>query len=286
MLIVFRKVGPLKKEPKTTTTIADMDLLFLETPEDEYFCPVTFNLLLKPNLTSCCGNHISDEAKNELMKTDKPCPICKKTEWNASLNKRFQREVRLLLVFCPNRVRGCGFMTTIAELSKHMKQCSHKDSQLTTTGVGKVWIKALNCNSVVMFTGYEILLVQNESIIINELIPARRKSYELGLALNIHGMTVASNQVEQKKLLSQVVHEFLKQPCPSWRVIVQALRSPLVKCETLAEKLEKKFCFEGQKKPVKGKYSDIRNTLFLYMFLIQVIWKSVNTGMVCMWLTS
>ena len=124
-----------KKKPKTTT-ISDMDFSFLDTPKDEYFCPVTFNLLLEPYQTKCCGNHLSEEAVDKLMKNDKPCPICKQTEWNVSLDKHFQRDVISLLVFCPNRVRGCGFMTSIAELHKHMKHCSHQDSEVANMELG------------------------------------------------------------------------------------------------------------------------------------------------------
>ena len=38
------------------------DYPFVEQPSDDFFCPVTFSLLLQPHLTSCCGKHLSQEA--------------------------------------------------------------------------------------------------------------------------------------------------------------------------------------------------------------------------------
>ena len=100
-----------------------------------------------------------------------------------------------------------------------------------------------------MFTGNEILYIRNERIIVNELFPARRKAYELGLALNVRGITMEDERV---KLLSQVVHDFLNQPHPTWKAIIQALRSQYVKCEELAQRIEERFCCESQKQPLKG----------------------------------
>ena len=53
---------------------------FVETPPEEYFCPVTFELLTDPRQTnSCCGNHLSREAAEQLEEDGEPCPLCK--EW-------------------------------------------------------------------------------------------------------------------------------------------------------------------------------------------------------------
>ena len=52
---------------------------FLEKPGNEYFCPVTFELLKDPRQTNfCCGNHLSRATAERLEAEGKPCPICKK----------------------------------------------------------------------------------------------------------------------------------------------------------------------------------------------------------------
>ena len=74
-------------------------------------------------------------------------------------------------------------------------------------------------------------------------------AYELGLALKVRRLTVTDDHTE---LLSQVVDEFLQLSAPTWATIVEALRSPAVKCDKLATEVEKRFCTEPPTGPAKG----------------------------------
>ena len=47
---------------------------FVEQPPEEFFCPVSFAVLLEPYQTQCCGNHLSQEAYQRLQ--GQPCPVC------------------------------------------------------------------------------------------------------------------------------------------------------------------------------------------------------------------
>ena len=47
---------------------------FVERPSQDFFCPVSLDLLLEPQLTSCCGHHLSLEVANRLQKKGKSCP--------------------------------------------------------------------------------------------------------------------------------------------------------------------------------------------------------------------
>ena len=49
---------------------------FVEEPPRDFFCPVTFDLLVDPQQTACCGNHISSETATRLKREEKACPIC------------------------------------------------------------------------------------------------------------------------------------------------------------------------------------------------------------------
>ena len=69
------------------------DYRFVEEPSDDFFCPVTMGLLLHPHLTSCCGNHISEEAASRIQREGGACPLCKEGDWSTVLNKCFQRQV-------------------------------------------------------------------------------------------------------------------------------------------------------------------------------------------------
>ena len=112
---------------------AEKEYSFLEAPPKDFFCPVMFSLLLEPHQTSCCGKHLSADA---ISKISGKCPMCKKEEFSTTLDKHFKRQVQELLVFCSYRMRGCGFMAEIAEMERHVLQCSHKNSRITSKPLG------------------------------------------------------------------------------------------------------------------------------------------------------
>ena len=105
------------------------DYLFVEPPPDDFFCPVTFGLLLQPHLTSCCGKHLSQESATRIQKEGGACPLCKKESWSTVLNKHFQRQVNSLRAFCRYEERGCGWQGELAALHKHIESC-HGDGPL------------------------------------------------------------------------------------------------------------------------------------------------------------
>lgn len=51
--------------------------LLVQTPPEDFICPVTLDLLIDPYLTSC-GHHLSKEAIDKLLSENKPCPLCRK----------------------------------------------------------------------------------------------------------------------------------------------------------------------------------------------------------------
>ena len=88
--------------------------------------------------------------------------------------------------------------------------------------------------------------------IYGELYDVRANSMALGLALGVPKSTVDAIHVQYRHLtdqLVQVITEFLeqKEPRPTWRVIVKALRSPLIREHRLARKIEAKYTENGEK---------------------------------------
>ena len=85
---------------------------------------MTFGLLLKPHLTSCCGNHLSHEAAATIRGKKGVCPLCKNPEWSTMLDKHFQRKVQSLHVFCHHKERGCGWQGEMADFERHTLSCN------------------------------------------------------------------------------------------------------------------------------------------------------------------
>ncbi|CAI8028793.1 Ankyrin repeat domain-containing protein 50 [Geodia barretti] len=92
-------------------------------------------------------------------------------------------------------------------------------------------------------TGGEVLTPNDAVKVLEELLPAQNQSYELGLRLNLKPHEVKSIHAtfsDPRKRLLQIVLEFLNQvePRPTWRVIVDALKSPAVNLPQLAMAVE------------------------------------------------
>ena len=79
--------------------------------------------------------------------------------------------------------------------------------------------------------------------VLEELLPAQNKSYELGLKMKLPQHVVEaihSKELPPDKYLLKVLIKFLHQaePRPTWRVIIEALRSPVVDLPVLARRVE------------------------------------------------
>ena len=100
----------------------DTEYDFVEKPSQEYFCPVTFEILKNPRQTnSCCGNHLSRAVAERLEKEGKPCPMCKKTPLKTTEDLFFKRKVLALKVNCRNKLPGCEWVGELGELDNHLK---------------------------------------------------------------------------------------------------------------------------------------------------------------------
>ena len=79
-----------------------------------------------------------------------------------------------------------------------------------------------------------------------ELYAARAHWYNLGLKLGLkpdvlHAIETRCSE-DPSKRFRDTLKEYLKTTIPSWRTLVEALRSPTVGQPQLAEKLEQKHC--------------------------------------------
>ena len=95
---------------------------FVEKPSEDFFCPVTFDLLREPFLTACCGNHLSQEAVTRLQ--GQPCPVCKERNLSTMPDKYFKRKINELKVRCPNKSLGCEWVGEVSDFDRHLSQNS------------------------------------------------------------------------------------------------------------------------------------------------------------------
>ena len=84
---------------------------------------------------------------------------------------------------------------------------------------------------------------RDAAAVLEELLPAQTRSYLLGmkLKLEIHEIeAIHEKHLDPRDRLLHIILAFLRraEPRPTWRVIVDALRSPAVSLTALAERVE------------------------------------------------
>ena len=117
---------PVRQAPCTADNqphSVERDFFFVERPSQDFFCPVSLELLLEPQLTSCCGHHLSLEAATRLQREGKPCPMCNSEQWSAVLDKYHRRKVHEVRVRCWYKDNGCEWVGEVNELKQHADSC-------------------------------------------------------------------------------------------------------------------------------------------------------------------
>ena len=109
----------------------EKDYSFVKKPSANFFCPVTTSALVQPHLTSCCGNHLSQEAASRIQGEGGVCPLCKEPNWSTMLDKHFRREVLSMQVYCCHEDRGCRWQGELADFYHHVRSCPMKKTPLT-----------------------------------------------------------------------------------------------------------------------------------------------------------
>ena len=107
---------------------------FVVEPSREFYCPVTFGLLVQPHRTSCCSQPLSELAVVRIKKERGNCPLCRASQWETEIDEEFQHKVQALNVFCAHVDRGCQWKGMVQDFDIHVASCSMKNSPLTQTG--------------------------------------------------------------------------------------------------------------------------------------------------------
>jgi uncharacterized coiled-coil protein SlyX len=96
---------------------------FVMQPSEDFFCPVTFELLLNPHQTTCCGHHLSEKAVNRLQREGKPCPMCKESKLVTIPDKFFKRKASAILIRCPYKGSECEWVGEVGGAKQHTTAC-------------------------------------------------------------------------------------------------------------------------------------------------------------------
>ena len=111
----------------TSREDVSQDYDFVEQTDQDFYCPVSLEILLEPHQTDCCGQHISQKAADRLIKEGKPCPLCKDENFTTHQDKYFKRNtVNKLKVCCPHKKSGCVWVGELGDLNQHSTSCLNR----------------------------------------------------------------------------------------------------------------------------------------------------------------
>ena len=94
-------------------------------PVKDFECPLCLHVTRDPNLTSCCGQHFCQVCINRIQTNHQPCPFCNNTNFTVLLDKKQNRKVLELKVYCTMKKQGCSWTGELRGLSRHLEDCQY-----------------------------------------------------------------------------------------------------------------------------------------------------------------
>ena len=98
------------------------ECIFVKDPPDhlQTECSVCLCVLKEPYLVGCCGNSFCKTCIEPIKVDDKPCPLCNVQFTTCIPDKRLQRTLNELQVYCCHKEAGCEWVGELSNLSQHL----------------------------------------------------------------------------------------------------------------------------------------------------------------------
>ena len=108
---------------------------FVEEPAKEIQteCGICLHVLCKPDMVSCCGEKFCHTCIEQVMSKNKPCPHCNSSQFTTMADKKLERELNGLKVYCTNKNKGCDWIGYLKDLDKHCNSSKSAPCVWTTS---------------------------------------------------------------------------------------------------------------------------------------------------------
>ena len=94
---------------------------FLEPLEDDFKCPICYEILQEPHLTTCCGNHhLCKGCMENIKRANGRCSFCQQKPFDVFIDKRFERQLNELKVYCIYESKGCEWIGNFGKIEQHL----------------------------------------------------------------------------------------------------------------------------------------------------------------------
>ena len=98
------------------------ECIFVRAPPEvlQTECPVCLCVLREPYLLDCCGNSFCKTCIEPIKSDNKPCPLCNVQFTTSIPDKRLQRTLNELQVYCCHKVASCEWVGELGSLPQHL----------------------------------------------------------------------------------------------------------------------------------------------------------------------
>ena len=93
----------------------------IEQKSKDFDCPICLQLIWNPFLTACCGNHFCEACVILAKEQSNQCPFCSEEPIGGITDKKFQRQINELQVYCLHKKHGCSWSGGLGKLTEHLE---------------------------------------------------------------------------------------------------------------------------------------------------------------------
>ena len=93
---------------------------FIDKIPEDLLCQRCKHVARDPNLTSCCTESFCKDCISPYLHDNQPCPSCSDKDFVMFLNKKIQKKIQSMLLFCPMKSHGCEWTGQLEQLEGHM----------------------------------------------------------------------------------------------------------------------------------------------------------------------
>ena len=132
-----------------TSSLAGFDIEFVEQPPKavQIECPVCLQILREPYQAPCCGYSFCKLCIEKVKADNMPCPTCKEENFVTFYDKRLQRSLSELHVYCSHKQEGCEWKGELGQFNNHLNLSPQPDKRLE--GCGYSEIECIYCSELI-----------------------------------------------------------------------------------------------------------------------------------------
>ena len=106
------------------------ECIFVKDPPEvlQTECPICLCVLKEPYLIDCCGNSFCKTCIEPIKSDNKPCPLCNVQFTTIMPDKRLQRTLNELQVYCCHKEAGCEWVEELGSLPQYLNLNPQEES--------------------------------------------------------------------------------------------------------------------------------------------------------------